>query len=312
MPKVSVIIPTFNRAEVLHSAISSVLNQTFQDFEIIIVDDASRDNTREVVDHFHDARIKYLHHEKNKGEAGARNTGILNADGQYIAFLDDDDEWLPDKLRLQVDLLDNSEPNIGLIYSGYSKIDRISNKTLYQKIPIRRGKVYKYLRLENVIGAPSTVLLKRACIEKVGLFDENIAYGLDYDFWIRVSKYFHFEFIEKSLVKYYVHEDQLSNNPEIVLKGFKDMINKYGEEIIYKSKLRDKFLQVGALFCYKGDMKKGRESFIHAIKADPLDLRNYFYLGCSLLGAKNFRRMGYLKDKLIAPLREKRHTPSKK
>jgi glycosyltransferase involved in cell wall biosynthesis len=254
-----------------------------------------------------------LHHEENKGEAGARNSGIVNADGQYIAFLDDDDEWLPDKLRLQVDLAENSVPKIGLIYSGYSAIDRMSNKILYQRIPIRKGEVYDYLQRENPIGASSTVLLRRACVERIGLFDKNIAYGLDYDFWIRVSKYFHFEFVNKSLVKYYIHEDRLSNDPEIMLRGFQDMINKYGEDIIFKNKgFRNKFLQIGVLFCYKGDIKNAMESFVLAIKANPREFRNYFNLGCSLLGAKNFRRIKSLKDKLLGPLREKRHTPSKK
>jgi glycosyltransferase involved in cell wall biosynthesis len=306
MPKVSVIIPTFNRAEFLRPAITSVLNQTFQDFEVIVVDDASKDDTREIVDRFHDSRIKYLYRETNGGEASARNAGILNSNGQYIAFLDDDDEWLPEKLSLQVDLLEHSTPRTGLVYTGYSVIDKISNKTLSQRIPIRKGEVYSYLMRENIIGAPSTVLLRRECIEQVGLFDENIAYGLDYDFWIRISKCFHFEFIEISLVRYYIHENRLSNEPEIILRGFQDMMNKYGKDIIFKNKgLRNKFLSAGVLFCYKGDTRNGLRCFLYAIKVNPLEARNYFNLGCSLLGAKNFKKMKNLKDKLLVPLRKK-------
>lgn len=107
MSKVSVIIPTHNRSELLYSAITSVLNQTFQDFEIIVVDDCSGDNTPEIVSKLNNKRIKYIRNEINKGEAEARNTGIMNSDSEYIAFLDDD-EWLPEKLTLQVDLLKNS------------------------------------------------------------------------------------------------------------------------------------------------------------------------------------------------------------
>src|SRR5262245_46961170 len=112
MPKVSVIIPTHNRADFLRDAIFSVLNQTFQDFEIIVVDDASTDNTSEVIGAFNDERIRYLRHDTNKGGSAARNTGILNSQCDYIAFLDDDDQWLPEKLAKQVDTLIASPPDV--------------------------------------------------------------------------------------------------------------------------------------------------------------------------------------------------------
>ena len=105
MPKVSVVIPTYNRPEFLGAAISSVLNQTFQDWELLVVDDASENDTEEVVDGFGDHRLRWFRHEKRIGGSAARNTGIVNSVGAYVAFLDDDDEWLPDKLRLQVELL---------------------------------------------------------------------------------------------------------------------------------------------------------------------------------------------------------------
>src|SRR5262249_55117741 len=113
MPKVSVIIPTHNRAEFLRSAITSVLKQTFQDFEIVIIDDASKDHTREVIANFNDTRIKVIYNQVNKGDAGARNIGVMNSNCEYIAFLDDDDEWLPEKLKMQTRLLDNSPPEVG-------------------------------------------------------------------------------------------------------------------------------------------------------------------------------------------------------
>src|SRR5215510_2389269 len=112
MSKVSVIIPTHNRAEFLRSAITSVLNQTFQDFEIVIIDDASKDHTREVITNFNDVRIKVIHNRVSKGAAGSRNIGIINTNYEYIAFLDDDDEWLPEKLKIQIYLLDNSPQEV--------------------------------------------------------------------------------------------------------------------------------------------------------------------------------------------------------
>src|SRR4030095_13333348 len=113
MPKVSVIIPTHNRAEFLRSAITSVLNQTFQDFEVVIVDDASKDHTQEVIANFNDKRIKVIHNPFSRVDAGARNIGVISSDGEYVAFLDDDDEWLPEKLKIQICSLANSPPEVG-------------------------------------------------------------------------------------------------------------------------------------------------------------------------------------------------------
>jgi glycosyltransferase involved in cell wall biosynthesis len=311
MPKVSVIIPTFNRAEFLHSAITSVLNQTFQDFEILVIDDASEDQTQEVVNRFHDTRITYLHHEANRGEACARNSGIVNSKGEFIAFLDDDDSWLPDKLNLQVNMLNGSNAKIGLIYSGFRVIDGKSKMILSDRIPDKRGEVYENILYGNFVGTPSTVILRRDCINKVGLFDRNIAYGLDHDLWIRIAKCYHFDCIRSSLVLYHRHENRLSNNPAIKAKGLEDMVKKYGKHIIMKNKYyQNSYLSIGVQFCYNGDIRNGIKAFVNAIRVKPFNIRNYFNLGCALFGAKNFRRMKSLKDKLLIPLRGKR--PSKK
>ncbi|MFH1127766.1 MAG: glycosyltransferase [archaeon] len=306
MPKVSVIIPTYNRAELLSSAITSVLNQTFQDFEIIIVDDASKDNTQEVISKFNNRKIKYLYHETNRGEAGARNTGILNSNGQYIAFLDDDDEWFPEKLRVQVDILEKSMSKVGLVYSGYVVIDRNTQKILNKRIPMHRGPVYEDMLYRNFIGAPSTVILRRECIERIGLFDENIAYGLDHDLWIRIAQYYDFDYIKECLAIYCIHENRLSDNPDIRLKGLEDMIRKYGKHIVLKNKYyRGSYLSIGVQLCNNGDIQNGIKALANAIRTSPFEIRCYFYLGCALLGAQNFKRLINLKDYLLSPLRTK-------
>ncbi|MFN3530991.1 MAG: glycosyltransferase family 2 protein [Candidatus Brocadia sp.] len=225
MPKVSVIIPTYNRSEFLSSAIASVLNQTFQDFEIIVVDDGSKDNTPEVVNRLNNKKIKYIRNEINKGEAGARNTGIINSNSEYIAFLDDD-EWLPEKLTLQVDLLKNSPTKVGVVYTGYIEVDRTSQKILWKMVPVKKGNIYKDMFIKNYVGIPSTVIARRACFEKIGLFDESVVYPTDYDMWIRISKEFHFEYIKKPLVKYYIHKNTISSNSEIRIRGIETMLKR--------------------------------------------------------------------------------------
>src|SRR6266481_7201740 len=164
MPKVSVIIPTHNRAEFLRSAITSVLNQTYQNFEIIVVDDASTDKTREIITSFDDQRIKYIRHEVNKGDAGSRNTGILNSSSDYLAFLDDDDQWLPEKLQTQMDLLINSATDVGGVFTGTLRIDGATGKISETRIPERGINSFEAIfGFTDSVITTSSILLKRVC-----------------------------------------------------------------------------------------------------------------------------------------------------
>ncbi len=302
MPEVTVIIPTYNRAETLCLAIKSVLNQTFQDFEILVVDDASKDHTKEAVSRFKDKRIKYIRHETNKKEAGTRNTGVRNSNGRYIAFLDDDDEWLSEKLEKQVYLLEHGPSLVGGIYTGSFQIDRASGKTLTQIIPTKRGDIFRDMLSRNYIGTPSVVLLKKECFEKVGLFDESILFGPDYDMWLRISKEFHFEYIRDPLTKYYVHDNRLSTNYEIMIRGSESLIEKYGQLFASDSKSYSfRYFALGALYCYNGDVTKGRKAFFKAINLYPFEIRHYFYFCLSLLGPKYFKKYKEMRDELAKP-----------
>jgi glycosyltransferase involved in cell wall biosynthesis len=139
MPMVSIVIPTHNRSESLRHSIASVLTQTLQDFEIIVVDDASSDHTAEVAYMFADQRIKYIRHDANLGVAAARNTGIVNSRARYIAFLDDDDEWLPEKLARQLKRLHSSPTNVGAIYTSSLRVDRRSGRVVAQERETLKG-----------------------------------------------------------------------------------------------------------------------------------------------------------------------------
>ena len=308
MPKVSVIIPTFNRSGFLQAALESVLSQTFQDFEIIVVDDASGEDVQGVVQRLHDPRIRYIRHKMNKGEAGARNTGLMYAQSEYIAFLDDDDVWFPKKLGLQVRALEKSTLKVGGIYSGYIAVDCGSSRILHTKIPTKRGDIYQDLLIRNLIGTPSTVLVRRSCIATAGLFDETIFYGVDLDFYLRIARDFHFEYIEEPLVQYNVHENRLSNNPEVRAKGLEAMSQKYKEEREKLGRRRRKissisYLSVGVQFCIKGDMTKGMNALKKSIRFNPFEPRGYVYFGLSLLGKSNFTKIIKFKDLLMSPIR---------
>ena len=200
-PKVSIIIPTYNQSQYLEEAVESVLNQTYKNIEIIIVDDGSTDNTPEVIKSF-DNKIIYIQ-QKNKGASGARNTGIKKANGQYIAFLDSDDLWLKNKLEKQIKFIQNN-PEIGLLGTGcYQMID--INKMIYKKIfPAKNEILQKDLIKYNPF-IQSSVMIKKDVFNSIGLYDEKFKESEDYDLWLRIAQKYKVANLEQALVtkKYY-------------------------------------------------------------------------------------------------------------
>jgi glycosyltransferase involved in cell wall biosynthesis len=303
MPKVSVVIPTYKRAAFLKAAIRSVLSQTFQDFEIIVVDDASDDLSEEAVRSFRDLRIRYMRHETNRGQGASRNDGIRQALGEYIGFLDDDDQWLPEKLGRQVALLDNSSPEVGLIYTGFCQIDASSKRVVGHVIPEKRGWTFEELCLKNWIGTCSTVLARRVCFAKIGLFDEELASAADYDMWIRVAKDYAIDYVREFLVLYTVHENRISTNHESMSRGLESLLRKHAPYFALDSKnYSRRYSGLGINYCCNGNTKKGREALLRAIKLYPFEIRHYYNLCLSLLGTANFRRLKTLRQTHLGQL----------
>jgi glycosyltransferase involved in cell wall biosynthesis len=294
MPKVSVIIQTYNRGEFLHSAIESALNQTFADIEIIVSDDKSTDHTREVVKSFSDRRIKYILNQGNKGVSAARNSAILASKGEYIAFLDDDDEWLPHKIQRQVEVLDKSEPNICGVHSNLLVIDKMTGKI----IPYDPGKKKFKGNLLNQLslGDPirtSTVVIRKMCLDEIGLFDETISYMEDRDLWIRLSKNWDFEYISDPLIKYYLHDNaHLSQNLEAQTGGREKLLERY-QHLFKKNKwyYGQSYVELGTWYCQFKKMKKGRKNILKGIKIYPFNAIAYLHFFASLLGPRNYQRL---------------------
>ncbi|MGH7828206.1 MAG: glycosyltransferase family 2 protein [Candidatus Binatia bacterium] len=301
MPKVSVLIPTHNRASFLPKAVKSVLEQTHQDFEIIVVDDASKDETRHVLKGLQDPRIRYFRHDTNRGEAASTNTGIRHATGDYVAFLHDDDAWLPEKLERQVDFLNRSGLKVGAVYSGYLTVDAETGKVLGTVMPQKRGNLSRELSTKNWIGVPSTVLLRRECFDSVGFFDEDIDEGADYDMWIRLSRAYQFDYIEEPLALYAVHGNRLSANYAMIVRGKEAQLRKHAEFFACDKKSYSRFfLSLGVLHCYNGNLYKGREALLRAITIYPFEVRPYFNLFLSLWGTDNFKRLKTFKDRVVS------------
>lgn len=202
------IIPTFNRAAFLREAIDSVLAQTEKDFELIVVDDGSTDATRDVVESYGE-RVRYFF-QPNAGASAARNCGIKNARGQFIAFLDSDDLWQPKKLSRQIAWM-KAHPEIMLCYTDEIWIRR-GVRVNQKKIHAKTGGWIYPLCLPRCIISPSSVLMRRELFEAVGVFDEQLPICEDYDLWLRVASRFEVGFlVAPLLVKRGGHADQLSH-----------------------------------------------------------------------------------------------------
>jgi len=285
MPKVSVIIPTYNRAHLVARAIQSVLNQTYQDFEIIVVDDASTDNTEEVVRSFNCGKVRYIRHERNRGGAAARNTGIKAARCKYIAFQDSDDEWLPEKLEKQMNVFDKASSEVGVVYTGFWRIE--GNKKTYipsPQIRQKEGNIYRSLLGGNFITTQAAVV-KKECFERAGVFDECLHRLQEWDVWIRISRYYHFKYIDEPLLVAYYTPDSISADKSALIRAIQLILEKHFEDIKKNRYLLARhYLSIGILLCSEGEFRQGRSYYMKAFMAYPLNIKIVLLTFISLFG----------------------------
>jgi glycosyltransferase involved in cell wall biosynthesis len=228
-PKVSVVIPAYNRAAVLIRVINSVLTQTFADYEILVIDDASTDNTSEVIKTFTDERIVYLRHSANKGGAAARNTGIERSRGELIAFLDSDDQWSPDKLKKQVELFERADQNCGVIYTALKVIYETDGTS--EILPAEhRGSFMNELLIANYVRTLSSAVVRRKYLDVIGGFDPELKSCQDWDLYLRLMKHCTFECINEPLTIYYVNKQdpsRISNARRSIIQGHEAIARKF-------------------------------------------------------------------------------------
>lgn len=225
MPKVSVIIPTYNHARYLPDAIESVLGQSFADWEAIVVDDGSRDDTSEVMGRFGDSRLRYVWQE-NRGLSGARNTGITRARGEHIALLDADDIWEPAFLERSVALLERS-PDIGATYCGFRYMDAAGN-LLPQSVMkmVSADRFRNELLLGNWL-SPGTVLVRASLYRTAGPFDEALRACEDFDMWLRMSVDHSFAGFPDVLLRYRRVGDNMSDDVDRMAKALFSVLQKH-------------------------------------------------------------------------------------
>jgi glycosyltransferase involved in cell wall biosynthesis len=280
---VTAILPTYNRPNRLKRAIKSVVGQKYRPIELIVIDDASDSfYAQNIVSKLTDSSIctRIIRHEKNKGASAARNTGINQAKGKYVAFLDDDDEWLPEKTAKQIKDLESSKGSIS--YTWVRRLDSNHNqRALYT--PKNSGDITERLLKQNVTGTTSTVIAETDLCRSMGGFDESFPRWNDWDFSLRASQRTKFTLIQEPLVNQYTWDgNQLSDNFE-KLKTARDRLlskhihlaTKFGMESQFRSWTN---FGVGIDAGMAGKYKLGRRCLFCSIRHCPTEPRFYIYL----------------------------------
>jgi glycosyltransferase involved in cell wall biosynthesis len=281
--KVSVVMTCYNYGRYLSGAIDSVLKQTYPVFEIILVDDGSTDETEEVVGaYLDDPRLKYVY-QNNAGQANAKNTGIKNSSGEFIAFIDADDCWCPEKLEKQMACFKNTE--VGVVYCLAKYLNEEGQEIFYEMtgpyLQPKRGWVTDWLLFDNFVQFSSSVVRKE-CLDKFGTFDEALKMGIDWDLWLRISTAYTFDFVKEQLFYYRMgHSGQMSKNIEIRLQCsdriMENFLVKYPRVVIKSVILKANYYT----FCNRGnyyrehDKKKSYTYFLQAIRMSPFAQEAY-------------------------------------
>lgn len=284
-PEISVIIPAYNSADYTVETVESVLAQTYGDLEVIVVDDGSTDNTRQALGPYYD-RIEYVF-KKNGGACSARNLGIRRARGEFIACLDCDDLWLPDKLEHSLPVLE-AESKMGFVFTPCYTINATGEVTGEVRYTFDLDQAYLNLLMENFVPAP-TVIMRSSCLEQVGLFDESIFIPADWDMWLRLAHRFVVGYVDRPLSKYRLASNYTLRNVEQLVQESKYVLEKQfriAQELSAQNRSRSMSALLfvhSQLYRRNADMKRARENLLRAIKYNPLNWRLYFCFILSFL-----------------------------
>ena len=278
-PKVSVIVPTHNRADLLPRAIDSVLAQTCGDYEILIVDDCSSDDTPDVVAGFSDPRVRSFRHDRNRGQSAAINTGIAHARGEYVGFLDDDDEWLPKKLEGQVALLDAASPRVALVYGWMDRVDDSSGRVIPAYRNTVEGDIFESALALSIPG-PTIVLLIRASVAReVGGMDESVLRHNDIDLICRVSQRYHASVLTEVVAKaHFAHDYERmgEDNPKNLSAGadfLRNHMSKFADELDERPRAHAAVLRrLAGVEMMLGSRRAALTAAASAFRLDPLDV----------------------------------------
>jgi glycosyltransferase involved in cell wall biosynthesis len=309
---VSVVIPAFNSANYLRAAVDSALNQTVLPLEVLVINDGSSDNTQDVIKEYGSSIRGF--YQRNSGPAVARNRGIAEAKGDFIAFLDADDTWTPDKIETQINYLEYHK-NVNIVHTAYFNVNMLSDN-LIASSKIRdefTGNCYREFFFRNGVQMSSVVVLKE-CLIKVGGFDQNIrrASTEDYDLWFRIARDYEFGYVRRPLV-YYRHHDANATRVAIAIReGELYVLNKalHADPQLVKlvgkrevrNRLHELHFEIGYRYHDSRNSARARKSFIEAIRLHPRNFYTWLLLFTSYFPSALVRRLRVLKASLTQKL----------
>jgi glycosyltransferase involved in cell wall biosynthesis len=258
LPKVSVIIPTHNRAHVIQRALHSVLHQTYENLEVIVVDDASTDNTAEIIHSLDDKRIIFLRQETCQGAAAARNAGIHHATGEYIAFQDSDDEWLNQKLEKQMAVMLHSSDAVGVVYSGFLRFEDKSAKYFPSKqVKPKSGSILRPLLSGNFV-TTQAVVIRKECLLKSGLFDEQLPRLQDWELFLRLAKFYEFVCVDEPLLIAFHSRQSITADSSLFQTALKILLEKHENKFrAYPKVLAKHYVMLSLLMFRTWNFKNG-------------------------------------------------------
>lgn len=268
-PLVSVVIPTRDRPALLARAIASVQAQTVSDLEVIVVDDGSTTDVSTVAPAAGDLRLRYRRHPAPRGAAAARNTGLAAARGAFVAFLDDDDVWLPEKIERQLACFAADGPHVGVVHCGSLKYSDITHRVIAES-PARslRDGVVDFLRSTHF--GTSVPLIRRECFEVAGGFDESLPGTQDRDLWIRLARHFRFDCVPDVLVEHHIHGPQITADLPRKVESRTRLLEKYRQEFeAHPEIMAQQLWRLGMLCCADGQFTAGRRHLRAAIRRQP-------------------------------------------
>jgi glycosyltransferase involved in cell wall biosynthesis len=291
-PFISVIIPVYNGERYVAQAVESALAQTYENFELVIINDGSTDQSRQAVARYLERpNVRYIEQE-NRGVAAARNAGIRAASGELIGFLDQDDLWLPEKLAVQVAYLDE-HPDIPLVHANQDHIDGDGKPIAFHWPTDARGHCFKELFIENRI-AVLTVLVRRRCLDEVGPLNERVSIADDYELWLRIARRYPIGHIDRVLARYRFHDRNVSRDLfrmtrtdlaaiESIVAQYPDVYRTIGRRAVNARRAQLHY-ELGGWHMWKArDLQTARRHFFRAIRLRPDHLPSYGrFLWCSL------------------------------
>lgn len=295
---VSVIVPVYNRERLVTETVASILQQTYRNIEIVLINDGSTDDSLEVIralEQEHPDIIRIID-QKNQGQTIARNQGIRNARGKYIAFLDSDDLWVPDKLERQIPLFNEG---VGLVYGGVEFINELGETTGFDACDLSmQGNIYLQLLVKNRMTGGSVVILAEA-LEKVGLFDPEFKAAENWDLWVRICKEYEARLVNKPVVKYRLHQSNMSKDVKLMQDAKRQIMAKHCDKnstdrlIARYSKIAeaDLFYKLGVYYFSREEFGKAISNFVQVILISPFYEDTPVRLARSLLGSQGNRML---------------------